>query len=239
MSDHAAELKARVMRAVIDAVGRDNLVVKGGAALVFGYGINRYTKDLDFDVSRPVRDLEKKLERIDIPNVVITSIDVLKNTDTTKRYRFNYVADGNLDEFKVEISQREFVNETDVTVVDGVRITALSKLADQKLRAAFDGELTRVAARDLYDIHFLATQHAEAFDIDLADRLRDFAANPESIFQRYAPAFKRDEIDADLSDVETLALELHDHSQEILRALKSRKPDEVALRLNTRELSGR
>jgi predicted nucleotidyltransferase component of viral defense system len=192
-----------VMRAVIKAIGERDLLLKGGTALLFGYGIDRFSDDLDFDANRPVRDIERKISRIALndQNITVLRVDTLKNTDTVGRYRVQYTAPSGTHSLKVEISYQ---------------VASIRRLIDQKLLAAFDGERPRTKARDLYDLEFLSKNYPEEFTEDLARRFRDFTADPERLFSIYLPAFQEDDLvfhtDA---EIEEMVLGLHDAAEQI------------------------
>lgn len=200
------------MRAVLDKIGREHLVLKGGTALMFGYGIARSSRDLDFDATRPVRDIEKKLKDVDVEDVSVIGIDTLKNTDTVTRYRIRYESPQGRQSLKIEISYRQpFDENNDVLVIDGIRFASLPRIIDQKLQAAHDGEHSRTRARDLYDLDFLAANYRDAFTPDLADRLSAFSKDPAALFDRYKPAFIEDEFSITDADLEELVLRLHEN----------------------------
>ncbi|BDO46592.1 hypothetical protein VN0053_14890 [Helicobacter pylori] len=86
---------------------------------------------------------------------------------------------------KLEISYRDTPKESEVNVIDGVRIAKIERIIDNKLCACFDGEHTRTKARDLFDLHFLAKHYEEHFNLDLATRLKDFSKDPDKLVSDY------------------------------------------------------
>lgn len=99
---------------------------------------------------------------------------------------------------KIEISYRTPIQEKDVYQLDGMRFASIEKLIDYKLRAAYDGETSRSKVRDLYDIHFLAFNYSEKFSKNDAERYGKM-------------------------DLETLALELSEKSEKILKDINTRE----------------
>ncbi len=218
-----SDVHQAVMRAVLAKIGHDNLVLKGGAALIFGYGVKRHTNDLDFDAERPTRDLEKRIKTIDVGDVKIVGIDRLKNTDTVTRYRLNYETPEGSDSLKIEISYRQgIIDDEDVFIIDGLRFSSLARIIDQKLRAAFDGDRPRTRARDLYDLDAIAREHPEAFTSKTAERLLQFAADPSQIVSRYKPAFVEDDFDITDDDLEEMALRLSENAKQIQQNISVR-----------------
>ena len=222
MDESAEAAHLVVMRAVLDKIGREDLLLKGGTALMFGYGIQRVSRDLDFDARRPIRDIEEKLKDLDIDDVTVVGIDTLKNTETITRYRVRYESPQGLQSLKVEISYRQPFDESDdVLTVEGIRFASLPRLIDQKLRAAHDGDHLRTRARDLYDLDFLATNYPDAFTKSLAERLAAFSEDLELLFSRYKPAFEEDDFEITDANLEEMVLRLHENVRRIRHRIET------------------
>jgi predicted nucleotidyltransferase component of viral defense system len=217
MNEGAEKTHLAVMRAVLDTVGREHLLLKGGTALMFGYGIDRTSRDLDFDSDRPVRNIEHKLADVHVDGVTITGVDTLKNTATVTRYRLMYESPEGLQSLKIEISYRQrFDEHDDVVVIDGVRFASLARIINQKLLAAYDGEHPRTRARDLHDLEFLARTFPDEFDVGAAARLAAFASDPDLLLSRYKPAFVEEGLAKAETDLEGLILRLHENANTLI-----------------------
>ncbi|MFU2113947.1 nucleotidyl transferase AbiEii/AbiGii toxin family protein [[Pasteurella] aerogenes] len=192
------------------------LVLKGGTALYLGYGLNRFSEDLDFDSSKKL-NLLNKIKSSAPQGIVIDNINVKKDTDTVSRYVVNYhIRDtGIKDSLKIEISYRTPTPDEQITIKDGIRFSSVDRIIDNKLNAAYDGENTRTKGRDLFDLHFLATQYAEHFTPDLAERLSNFAQDPDKLVSLYREDIEADPLLNKIMDVEQIALNLNDIANEI------------------------
>ena len=71
-----------------------------------------------------------------------------------------------------------------VVLINGIKVSSVDRIVDNKLKAAFDGENTRSKARDLFDLHFLAKNYPGYFSPELAKRLAHFAADPDKLISR-------------------------------------------------------
>lgn len=105
--------------------------------------------------------------------------------------------------------------ESDVNIIDGFRVASLSRILDQKLRAAHDGDDPRSKVRDLYDLDFIARVWPSAFSSELALRLKLYAADPDALVSRYRADYEEDDLIPDLVELEHLALRLHCNAEEI------------------------
>lgn len=138
----------------------DNFVFKGGTALLLAYGLPRYSTDLDFDGRRPDSDIAPTITHaLETAGIEGSDLRLRKSTDTTRRYMLHYTGSA-YSPLKIEISYRQAdtINETDITVIDGIRVYKLDHLASLKV-AAFTNRLN---ARDIYDVAFLVTHHPDA-----------------------------------------------------------------------------
>lgn len=214
----------KLMVSILKKLADTPLVLKGGTALYLGYGLNRFSEDLDFDSSRKLNLLSRIKEATPI-GFQLENIKLKKDTDTVSRYIINYsvASIGLHDMLKMEISYRTPVPESDITVQNGIRFASLERIIDNKLNAAFDGENTRIKARDLFDLHYLAKKFPQKFTEDLAKRLYDFAKEPDKLFSVYASDIQFDVLLEDM-DLETTVLELQDISNKIVSSFTRNKP---------------
>lgn len=206
----------KLMESILKNLSDTPLVLKGGSALYLGYGLNRFSEDLDFDSLKKL-NLINKIKSSVPPDIVIDDIHIKKDTDTLSRYIVNYHIQGtNIEDvLKLEVSYRTPVNEEQVVIKDGIRLLSIERIIDNKLKAAYDGENIRSRARDLFDLHFLASKYSEHFDLDLAKRLNDFAKEPDKLVSRYQYDMKFDPLLMEIMDLELVALELNEIANQI------------------------
>lgn len=146
----------KLMLNILKNLSDTPLVLKGGTALYLGYGLNRFSEDLDFDSSKKL-NLLNKIKSSAPYGIIIDDINVKKDTDTVSRYIVNYhVPNTNIDDsLKIEISYRTPAPAEQITIKDGIRFSSVERIIDNKLHAAYDGDNTRTKGRDLFDLHFL------------------------------------------------------------------------------------
>ncbi len=158
-----------------------------------------------------------------IPNgIILNDIHIKKDTDSVGRYMVRYATKDNKEEqtLKLEISYRDAPKESEVNVIEGMRIAKIERIIDNKLCACFDGEHTRTKARDLFDLHFLAKHYEEHFNLDLASRLKDFSKDPDKLVSDYLVDVKLDALLNQIMDLEETALELGVMAQLIHKKLE-------------------
>jgi predicted nucleotidyltransferase component of viral defense system len=156
-----------VLRSIYSKVSRE-LVFKGGTALAFFYGLNRFSEDLDFtlngdlDLSRLVKEMEKDFELLNIR----ATFKIIE--DNPKSFSFRIGVEGPLFTkeiercfIRVEISKREKISKNleikelrpiypDILPFF-VTVLNLEEILAEKIRALF----WRGKSRDLYDVWFL------------------------------------------------------------------------------------
>ncbi|WP_386698264.1 nucleotidyl transferase AbiEii/AbiGii toxin family protein [Lonepinella sp. MS14436] len=205
------------MKSILEKLSDTPLVLKGGTALYLGYGLNRFSEDLDFDSSKKL-NLLNKIKSAAPQDITINDINVKKDTDTVSRYIINYQVNetGKSDALKLEISYRTPALEDEVVIKNGIRFASLERLIDNKLSAAFDGEHTRSKGRDLFDLHFLAKNYPEHFTQNSALRLQQFAQNPDALFEKYKDSVQDDALLNKIMDTESLALELNEMANNLV-----------------------
>ena len=101
-------------------------------------------------------------------------------------------------------------------------------------KVAFDGDNTRSKCRDLYDLHFLAKNYSESFNVDTAKRLYEFSKDPDVLVSRYDIDVKDDQLLRDIMDTESISLELSDLSRAIYLKQKEKQENQS---LNNQEQS--
>ncbi|QRN41568.1 MAG: nucleotidyl transferase AbiEii/AbiGii toxin family protein [Neisseriaceae bacterium] len=214
----------RLMCAVLRSLVETPLVLKGGTALYLGYGLNRFSEDLDFDSDKKL-NLISKIKNSVPHNILIDNINVKKDTDTVSRYMVNYhVRDtGHKDSLKIEISYRNPPPAAQIFERNGIRIASIERIADDKLNAAFDGENTRTKGRDLFDLHFIAKTYGNSLSLPILERLKAFSQDPDQLVNAYSENIKADPLLNKIMDVDTISLELHELSEKLQVAKYSSK----------------
>ena len=154
----------------------DELVFKGGTCLLFFYGLNRFSEDLDFTMIKEF-NTEKMISNIknDLENLGITC-KISKSRENKTSLSFKIAAQGPLFNkeietcvVKIDISKREEVYgsnikecKTNYKEIVGFTLNVMSEkeILAEKVRAL----ITRNQARDLFDLFYLCSK---AVDIDL------------------------------------------------------------------------
>ena len=206
----------KLMVAVLRNLSDTPLVLKGGTALYLGYGLNRFSEDLDFDSAKKI-NLLNRIKSAAPQGISIDHINVKKDTETVSRYivKYHVKETGKKDTLKLEVSYRTPVPDEQVVVKDGIRFASVGVIIDNKLNAAFDGENTRTKGRDLFDLHFLAGQYPEHFNESLAERLVKFSADPDKLVSLYQKNVQADPLLNKIMDVEQVALEINEMAERI------------------------
>ena len=122
-------------------------------------------------------------------------------------------------------------------VKDGICYAPIEQLIDYKLKAAFDGDNTRSKCRDLYDLHFLAKNYSESFNVDTAKRLYEFSKDPDVLVSRYDIDVKDDQLLRDIMDTESISLELSDLSRAIYLKQKEKQDNQSRNNISSRDES--
>lgn len=194
---------------------QDNLVLKGGTALLFGYGLPRFSEDIDLDVINPKKNVKKEIASLKIPGYNL-QIEPKKDTSTTYRVLIDYGGkrsdlpeDRNVYKLKLEVSmRRRLITPAEYTVIDGIKIYNIEQLIQQKI-AAFGA---RNKARDIYDVGFLLENYSQSFSLDNYRLLSQFM---------------------ETKDIDALSFELkHSNMEQSISGLKYPiDPDTYALRI--------
>lgn len=155
--------RIRLMRGIAQQVARDtgdNLVMKGGTALLLAYGLPRYSTDLDFDGKHAGMDIASSIASgATAAGIIGGRVNRKKNTDTTSRHMLRYPGSEDTP-LKVEVSYRQSdqINEDDVTMIDSIRVYKMEKLSQLKTAAFRD----RLRARDIFDMDFITDRFPES-----------------------------------------------------------------------------
>ena len=181
------------MQEILKSVSEKPLIFKGGSALMFFYGLDRFSEDLDFDSK-----YEISVKSLMSTFKGIGEITVKKDTKTVKRI---YVKpSGENFNIKVEISLRPYTPiDEPISVFNKLKVYSINDLFSQKIKA-FIG---RDKARDLYDIGFIVWKYGERLKKNLKTKFFQVFNSPEEIYDlipQQVDLFKADRLltDSDL-----------------------------------------
>lgn len=181
---NSAEFRAKLafMLDFLSRVSTKPMVLKGGTALLLCYGLDRPSFDLDFD----------GWERLKLDSVIkatpgIKSFVKHKDTETVLRYKVKLDADPSGKPLKIEVSFRETKPEV-MSEVNGIRVHGIRHLISQKILALSK----RGAARDLFDVIFLAERYHDDFSDAEKDMLRKLYESLDQTFASFHEAFDED-----------------------------------------------
>ena len=157
----------------ISADNKNDLLLKGGTALLFCYGLPRYSTDLDYDGFNYNIDIMDKINSVFVSNGQnLDKINVKKDTDTVKRYMIHYKEAEN-NPIKLEISFRK-IDDSDHVKDKRARINDINTynikyLASDKI----DTFLKRTAARDIFDASFLIQHYPDSINKELIEKCKN------------------------------------------------------------------
>ncbi|MDD7385247.1 MAG: nucleotidyl transferase AbiEii/AbiGii toxin family protein [Actinomycetaceae bacterium] len=151
-------------------IGSDTpLILKGGTALLFCYGLDRFSEDLDFDAEHQGYSSLKTIH--DFATSYGYTYSEKKNTPTVQRATIDY---GGYKPLKIETSLRQrAVNPSRTTVINGIHVYTIEQLAIMKANAY----LGRDKIRDLYDLSYIVTTAWDKLPDATQDQIREALAN--------------------------------------------------------------
>ena len=191
------------MRDVLARVQDLGLVLKGGTAFAFAWGLSRHSTDLDFDTNRPV-ELRDRIESA--ARAFAVKLGPVERRDRPMRQRFlaPYPRRPGRKQrfFKVNVRYKDPPRTEDIEVVDGFRTYKVPVLFDQKLAAT----ASRIQPRDLFDLAFAMQRYGASLRDDQIRRADAFTRDLNRLERRYKKPFERDEILRGISDVEDTVL---------------------------------
>ena len=103
-------LHCQVMQACLNAIQKDKpLILKGGTALMLGYGLERFSEDLDFDIAdtytgKGTIKLDSVLKNALPYGVELQELVLRKDTPSVTRYILRYQQNCISDKLKIEVS---------------------------------------------------------------------------------------------------------------------------------------
>jgi predicted nucleotidyltransferase component of viral defense system len=147
--EHERTLVQILQKLFLDNEVSAQLVFKGGTCLMFFYGLDRFSTDLDFDVRKGVENLNTDK----IHGVISSYLTVENQREKYHTYFWNGKYQKGLHGIKVEVSKRDFPQKIVIKNFLGVNIATLApeQMLAHKLVALSD----RDKNRDLYDAHFM------------------------------------------------------------------------------------
>ena len=133
--------------------GKIDAVLKGGTALMFCYGLNRFSEDLDFDSLSSRFDLVKHVRRF----CDETGFEWYekKNTESVSRCTIHY---GGEKPLKIEVShRRNNIDPSELDNINGILAYKIEALSMMKVNAY----MARDRIRDLFDVCFIINKYWE------------------------------------------------------------------------------
>ncbi|MCL2008928.1 MAG: nucleotidyl transferase AbiEii/AbiGii toxin family protein [Synergistaceae bacterium] len=167
------------MKAIAFEVSKNekSAILKGGTSLLLTRGLDRFSEDMDFDLTPgTVTDFQKHiLKAAESVKLDIDCINVKKNTETTKRYMVHYQSafTKQPDVLKIECSMRHEIEEKDAEIIQGLRVYSIARMAELKT-AAFIG---RDKARDTYDVAFLVANYPSEIRVETWNSIKEHVQN--------------------------------------------------------------
>ena len=235
------KLHLSVMEKVLKRVSVLPFIFKGGSALLFCYGLNRFSEDLDFDCAKRInpriavveafKDLNSNATLIkNAQRVNLLAIDTPKDTDTTSRYMIRYAFDMREQRLfsktlKLEISHR---NELISTKNFEKFINKNLDFNAYKLEYLLENKLICIGAypeisdgrskiRDLYDVAFISERYPNSFSFNQAKALRKLCQNLDTIFSQFEYSYLEDKIVKKITGFDELVLKLAENSEKIMQ----------------------
>lgn len=188
-----------IMTAIVRGLKDTPYVLKGGTALLLGYGLDRFSEDLDFDAEKPL-NLEAKIRACIPDGTEILTIRNPKQTKTVSRYVVQFTDGRHVRSLKIETSMRTPCPAEQINIINGMQISSVSRIIDGKL-GAMEG---RTAIRDLYDMDFLLRRYPSEFSDTQKTQLKMIFRNGYNIFDEYLEAYTDDPIISNRIELEDL-----------------------------------
>ena len=199
------------MEKILEKMADKPLIFKGGSSLLFGYGLDRFSEDLDFDVNYPL-NIKYVINSL---KDIATDFNIKKDTETTKRLIVNI----DNDFIKIEISLRKIRNIDDSKLksfINNIKLYSIDELLKLKINAF----KSRVVARDLYDIAYILNQYFKEIEksspylLDIC--YETFAKDVMDMVIDYEQVFSNDNI-LDIEDLFKTAQRLERFKKEYIK----------------------
>lgn len=114
----------------------NSCVLKGDAALSFGYGVAGEPEDIEFDMEDISKEnvSEAVMKAFDGQNIDV-NLRMKKNAPSLKRYIVSYEGPDGSGQLRISVSKpSELVNKNDYTEINGAKVYTPGKLAEFKIR---------------------------------------------------------------------------------------------------------
>jgi predicted nucleotidyltransferase component of viral defense system len=152
---------------------KSGLVLKGGTALLFCYGLQRFSTDLDYDSVKLDVDILANIKTgAEKYGVHVSQTGTKKDTDTVKRYMLHY-DEAPMQPLKIEISYRNMdflnANKDIFKKVNDLTVYTIDYLSLYKIDAFLD----RNVARDIYDVAFLLSRYPKTISPVQLEKIQD------------------------------------------------------------------
>jgi len=182
------------MTNIVKSLADTPYVLKGGTALMFGYELDRFSEDLDFDSTKKL-NLETKINESLPLGFEVIDIKKPKDTDTVQRYKVHYKTPNGDRRLKIETSYRKKdIDTNDYSLIKDMQIYNIDFLLDNKISASHDGAKPRTTARDLYDIDFIVNNFKSVITPTFKTRLEEFIIDEDALYDRFEDAYNEDSL---------------------------------------------
>ncbi|MBS1038104.1 nucleotidyl transferase AbiEii/AbiGii toxin family protein [Gluconobacter cerinus] len=192
-----------IMKLIVQSLNGTPYVLKGGTSLLLGYGLDRFSEDLDFDSGKKL-DLESKIRSSMPKDTHITNFRVAKNSEDNQRYIVTFSNGEFARRLKIETKFIDEIPEDEINIIDGMQISSISRIIDGKTNAF----INRTAIRDLYDVDFLLRNYINEFSEIAKKRVVDAFENEMNILDEYREAYDADAIISNRIELTDLILSI-------------------------------
>ena len=146
----------------INKYDKHTTILKGGTSLMFCYGLDRFSEDIDLDSTN--KNIGKLVK--EYCNLHNYNFNLKKDTDTVKRFMIEFMDD---EKIKVEVSYRnKRLNQEKIENINGIDVYPIDKLLGMKINAYN----SRDKIRDLYDIVFIMKNYQTKISDILVEQLK-------------------------------------------------------------------
>ena len=196
-------LHESLLREVLKRVRGMDLVLRGGTALAFAYGVDRHSTDLDFDSHGKV-ELRGQIRRA--ARAAGVHLKWVKRDDTKDREqqvfraRYESPSKGGPANLKIDVHWKHPPKSRDIVIVQGIRTYRVETIFGQKVAAIAD----RAKATDLFDVAFVMKSYGDRLSDDQIRWADSYLSGWKRVRKRYAKAFETSEVLKDLTTVERI-----------------------------------
>lgn len=188
-----------LMYKIVKEISNIPLILKGGTGLLLGYGLNRFSEDLDFDSAKKF-NLESKFYNLKLLNYKILNVEHKKEYSIiSDKYRITYEYKKEnyyfKNKLKIDISYREIYNKIKYNIINGIKIQDLKSIFNTKISISMNNLIFnkgRSKFRDLFDVNFIINNYPNIITNDNLIYIYNFTQNPENIITKFQPDFKSD-----------------------------------------------